>query len=194
MREEQYDEAQALFRKVRTNKSFGALEEADAQRWFIYRAYLIFFNDARILRWGFNLEEFMQQPPRFDNDSFTIASRVVQCLFLLREGQVEEVKACVAQLSGHKSAHLDKRHNYRSSIFIRLLEIMVEKEFDFERVSEKGNSYYKKLTRNTIPNEIATEIEVVPYQKLWTHLLSILRVNKVYLHYRFYHTKTDQMA
>ncbi len=194
MREEQYEEAQTLFRKVRTNKNFSTLEEADAQRWFIYRAYLIFFNDAKILRWGFNLDEFMQQPPRFDNDSFTIASHVVQCLFLLREGRVEEVKACVAELSTRKSAHLDKRHNYRSSIFIRLLEVMVEKEFDFERVSEKGNSYYKKLTRNTIPNEIATEIEVVPYQKLWTHLLSILRVNKVYLHYRFYHTKAEQMA
>ncbi len=194
MREERYEEARALFRKVRTNKNYSALEEADAQRWFIYRAYLIFFNDAKILRWGFNLDEFTHQPPAFENDSFTIAARVAQCLFLLREGRVEEVKTCVAKLSEYKSSHLDKRHNYRSSIFIRLLEIMVEKEFDFERVSEKGNSYYKKLIRNNIPNELATEVEVVPYQKLWMHLLSILRVHKVYLHYRFYHTKVDQMA
>lgn len=194
MKEEQYDEAQALFRKVRTNKNFSALEDAEAQRWFIYRAYLIFFNDAKILRWGFNLDEFMQQPPSFEKDSFAIASRVVQCMFLLREGQADAVKTCVSALSNYKSAHLDKRHNYRSSIFIRLLEIMVEKDFDFERVSEKGNSYYKKLTRNSIPNDIANEVEVVPYQKLWTHLLSILRVNKVYLHYRFYNTKTSQMA
>ena len=189
MKEENYQEASSLFRKVRTNKSFGLLEEVDSQRWLIYRAYLIFFNDAKILRWGFNLEDFIHQPPQHENDSFNIASRVIQFMFLLREGYVDEVKQCVSEISKYKSAHLDKRHNYRSSIFIRLLEIVIEKEFDYERISEKGNSYYKKLTRNHIPNEVATEMEVIPYEKMWSHVLSILRANKVYIHYRFYNAK-----
>ena len=194
MKEEKYQEAGSLFRKVRTNKNFNSLQETEAQRWLIYRAYLVFFNDAKILRWGFNLEDFIQQPPQYENDSFNIAARVIQFMFLLREGHIDEVKACVNKISHYKSAHLDKRHNYRSSIFIRLLEITLEKEFDFERVSEKGNSYYKKLTRNHIPNEIATEMEVVPYEKLWPHILSILRANKVYIHYRFYNAKATQTA
>ena len=189
MKEENYREASSLFRKVRTNKSFGLLEEADSQRWLIYRAYLIFFNDAKILRWGFNIEEFIHQPPLHQNDSFNIAARVIQFMFLLREGHVDEVKQCIDEISQYKSAHLDKRHNYRSSIFIRLLEIVLEKEFDYERISEKGNSYYKKLTRNHIPNEIATEVEVIPYEKMWSHILSVLRANKVYIHYRFYNAK-----
>ena len=189
LKEENYREASSLFRKVRTNKSFGLLEEAESQRWLIYRAYLIFFDDAKILRWGFNVEEFVQQPPLHGNDSFNIAARVIQFMFLLREGYVDEVKRCVEDISQYKSAHLDKRHNYRSSIFIRLLEIVLEKEFDYERISEKGNSYYKKLTRNHIPNEIATEMEVIPYEKMWSHILSILRANKVYIHYRFYNAK-----
>ena len=189
MKEENYSESSSLFRKVRTNKNFGSLEETAAQRWLIYRAYLIFFNDAKILRWGFNLEDFIRQPPQHENDSFNIAAHIIQFMFLLREGYIDEVKDCIREISQYKSAHLDKRHNYRSSIFIRLLEIILEKEFDFERVSEKGNSYYKKLARNHIPNEIATEMEVIPYEKLWTHILSILRANKVYIHYRFYNAK-----
>lgn len=189
MKEENYAESSSLFRKVRTNKNFGSLEKTMAQRWLIYRAYLIFFNDAKILRWGFNLDDFIRQPPQHENDSFNIAAHIIQFMFLLREGYIDEVKDCIREISQYKSAHLDKRHNYRSSIFIRLLEIILEKEFDFERVSEKGNSYYKKLARNHIPNEIATEMEVIPYEKLWTHILSILRANKVYIHYRFYNAK-----
>ena len=189
MKGENHREASSLFRKVRTNKNFGLLEEVEGQRWLIYRAYLIFFNDAKILRWGFNMEDFVRQPPQHENDSFNIAARVIQFMFLLREGYVTEVKECVEAISQYKSAHLDKRHNYRSSIFIRLLEIVLEKEFDYERISEKGNSYYKKLTRNHIPNDIASEMEVVPYEKMWSHILSILRANKVYIHYRFYNAK-----
>ena len=189
MKEENFREASSLFRKVRTNKCFNLLEEEESQRWLIYRAYLIFFNDAKILRWGFNVDEFIRQIPQHDNDSYNIAAHVIQFMFLLREGYIEEVKECVHKISQYKSAHLDKRHNYRSSIFIRLMEIVVEKEFDFERISEKGNSYYKKLTRNQIPNEIASDVEVVPYEKMWSHILSILRANKVYVHYRFYNAK-----
>lgn len=194
MRGEDYSAAGSLFRRVRTNKNFGSLADDDAQRWRIYRAYLIFFNDAKILRWGFNLDEFVSQSPEHENDSFNIAANVARFLFLLREGHPSEVEQCIAELSKYKSAHLDKRNNYRSSIFIRMLEVVVEKEFDAESVSEKGNNYYKKLIRNQIPHDITTEIEVIPYEKLWTHILNILRSNKVYVHYRFYHANVDQTA
>ncbi len=194
MKGENYKEAGNLFRRVRTNKHFGALHEDETQRWSVYRAYLIFFNSAKILRWGFNVEEFVQAPPVYANDSFNAAAQIIRFMFLLREGRVNELEQCVEELVQYKSAHLDKRSNYRNSIFIRLLEVIIEKQYDIEAIEEKSGSYHRKLLRNQIPNEITNEVEVVPYEKIWTHIANILRTNKVYTHYRFYHNSTHQTA
>ena len=191
LKDEQFDEASALFRQIRTNKNYNLLPDTMKNRWLIYRAYLIFFNDAKILRWGFNIEEFIGTKPAFSKDynGLNVATLTIQFMFLLREGYIEDIKLCVAEIQKYKSAHLDKRHNYRSSIFIRMLEILVEKEFDFERVKEKGNNYYKKLLKHQIPGNLNMDTEVVPYDKMWQHILSILKTNKAYIHFRFYNAK-----
>ncbi len=189
--DEQFEEAGQLFRQIRTNKNYNTLPKFMKSRWNIYRAYLIFFNEAKILRWGFNIEEFITTKPAFPKkyNGLNVATLVIQFLYLLREGYVEEFKTCVAELEQYKSAHLDKRHNYRSSIFIRMLEVVVEKEFDYDKISEKGNTYYKKLLKHRIPADLNTDTEVLPYEKLWEHVLGILKTNKAYIHFRFYNAK-----
>lgn len=191
MKGEQYEEAATLFRTVRTNKNYNALPESVRNRWYIYRAYLIFFNDSKILRWGYNIEEFISTKPAYPKEyaGLNVATLAIQFLFLLREGYIEEIKACVAEIQHYKSAHLDKRHNYRNSIFIRMLEIVVEKEFDVERIQEKGNNYYKKLLKHRIPSDINQDAEVIPYEKMWEHILNIIKSNKSYVHFRFYNVK-----
>ncbi|MEQ9442673.1 MAG: hypothetical protein RIG62_26770 [Cyclobacteriaceae bacterium] len=188
MKGEQYKDAAKVFRKVRTNKNFNNLSQEIRDRWAIYRVYLIYFNDTKILRWGFNLEEFLQAKPEYpkEYESFNIASLTIQFMFLLRNGNINELKQCVGSMSQFKSSHLDKRNNYRSSVFIRLLEIVIEKDFDFDRVQEKGNTYYQKLADTKIPSDLEVEIEVVPYERLWIHVLRMLKSNKAYIHYQFY--------
>ena len=191
MKGEQYKDAAKIFRKVRTNKNFNSLPQEIRDRWAIYRVYLIYFNDSKILRWGFNLEEFLEKKPDYpkEYDSFNIASYTVRFMFLLRNGCVSELKDCVNSMSDYKSSHLDKRNNYRSSVFIRLLEIVIEKDFDFDRVQEKGNTYYQKLAETKIPSDLMVEMEVVPYERLWIHVLRILKTNKSYVHYQFYNVQ-----
>lgn len=191
LKDEQFEEANTLFRQVRTNKNYNILPEPMKNRWLIYRAYLIFFSDAKILRWGFNIEEFISTKPAYSKDyiGLNIATLAIQFLFLLREGYIEELKTCVSEIQKYKSAHLDKRHNYRSSIFIRMLEIVVEKEFDFEKIKEKGNNYYKKLLKHPIPGDLNLDTEVMPYDKMWQHILGVLKTNKAYIHFRFYNAK-----
>ena len=188
MKGENYSDASSLFRKVRTNKNFSSLDEAIKDRWRIYRAFLIFFNESKILRWGFNMEEFLEEKPCYERDfnGYNIATLVVQFMFLLRDGNVALIKECVEEIIKYKSAHLDKRHNYRGSIFIRMLEIILDKEFDYEQIYEKGQTYYKKLVNTPIPSDLKQDAEVIPYQILWQHILDILKTNKAYIHFRFY--------
>ncbi len=188
---EQYEEASALFRTIRTNKNYNTLPDPIRNRWYIYRAYLIFFNDSKILRWGYNIDEFIVNKPAYPREyaGLNVATLTIQFLFLLREGYIEEIKACIAEIQQYKSAHLDKRHNYRNSIFIRMLEIVVEKDFEVEKIQEKGHTYYKKLLKHRIPSDINQDSEVIPYEKIWEHVLNIIKSNKAYTHFRFYSAK-----
>jgi hypothetical protein len=188
MKGEKYQEANNLFRIVRTNKNYNALSESEKNRWHIYRAYLIFFNDSKILRWGFNLEEFLGSPPCYEKDynGYNVATLAIQFLFLIKEGNTTAISTCVEEIVKYKSAHLDKRHNYRSSIFIRLLEIVIDKEFDYEQIKEKGDTYYKKLVKTPIPSDLAQDTEILPYEVVWDHILDIIKTNKTYIHFRFY--------
>lgn len=188
MKGEKYDEASNLFRIVRTNKNYNTLPEAEKTRWHIYRAYLIFFNDSKILRWGFNLEEFLGTPPCYGKDynGYNVATLAIQFLFLIKEGNIAAINTCVEEIVKYKSAHLDKRHNYRSSIFIRLLEIIIDKEFEYEQIKEKGDTYYRKLLKTPIPSDLKQDTEILPYEVVWDQILEIIKTNKVYIHYRFY--------
>ncbi|WKN30742.1 hypothetical protein PZB74_17440 [Porifericola rhodea] len=188
MKGEQFKEASNLFRNVRTNKNYNTLPEEIKTRWHIYRAYLIFFNDSKILRWGFNIEDFQAETPNYPKEynGYNVATLAVQFLFLLREGNITAINSCVEEITKYKSAHLDKRHNYRSSIFIRLLEIVIDKEFDYDQIKEKGENYYKKLVKAPIPSDLTQDTEIVPYEVLWKHILNVIKTNKAYVHFRFY--------
>lgn len=188
MKGENYKKAGEIFRKVRTNKNYSQLSDLDKEKWLIYRAFLVFVNDSKLLRWGFNLEEFVDKMPDFpkENASFNTATLIIQYIYLLKEGNIDEVRRRIDALQQYNSTHLDKRHNYRNSIFIRLLSIVTEKEFNYELIEEKGRNYFNKLTNTNIPSDPDTEMEVIPYETLYLYILDYLRTNKIYVHYRFY--------
>jgi hypothetical protein len=185
---ERYKKAEEIFRMVRTNKNFNQLPEEIATRWQIYRAYMLLVNESKLLKWGFDSYEFINKIPDHPKHlvGYNIAILVIQFVYLLREGMVNDVKTRVKELEKYSSVHLDKRNNYRNSIFIRMLSIVTEKEFNYELIIEKAANYYRKLQKAAIPFDLKTELEVIPYEKLWSFILNILSTNKLYIHYRFY--------
>ncbi|HAA15021.1 MAG TPA: hypothetical protein DCE41_26335 [Cytophagales bacterium] len=193
MKGENFDDATEIYRKVRTNKNYGNLSEDDQERWQIYRAYLLFFNDTKLLRWGFDTDEFIANSPNYPREltGYNIATLVVQFLYLFREGDVDAIRQKIEDIGQYNSVHLDKRHNYRNSIFIRLLSIIEQKNFDYQSVFEKGQNYLKKLRRTKIPVDRLMDMEVIPYEHLWLTVLDMLKTNKMYVHYRFYNTNSQ---
>ncbi len=196
MKAELYKDAGKVYRGVRTNKNYGLLEDADKERWQIYRAFLVFVNDEKLLKWGFDLDEFLAQVPSYPKDlnNYAVATLVIQFMFLLRDSNVVRLKQVLAEIQQYNSEHLDKRSNYRNSIFIRLISIITDQEFSHEQIKERGKVYFSKLKRTKIPAEIKADMEVIPYDILWGYILKILASNKFYVHYRFYDIHFKQMA
>ena len=189
LRNGQYEEATKLFRKVRTNKNFSKIHDFEVERWNIYRTFLLYVNDVKLLRWGFDLERFISSTPAFPKNysGYNVAILVIQVMFLLRSGDVDTVREKVRDLEKYNSAHLDKRANYRNSIFIRLLTIMLEKDFNFEEIDERDQNYSQKLQQHPLPTDMMTDLEIIPYEVLWSEIKSMLKEDKRYRHYRFYH-------
>jgi hypothetical protein len=189
MKAEKFHQATKVFRMIRTNKNYVKISDIDKERWQIYRVYLLFVNDSKLIKWGFDIEKFKSYAPDFDKEyqGFNIATLIIQFLFYFREADIKNFKLKLDQLSKLSSIHLDKRHNYRNSIFIRMLEIVVDKEYNYELILEKGSTYFKKLITSQIPPDWNLELEIIPFEKLWEYILNILKTNKYYLHYRFYH-------
>lgn len=188
MKAGKFHQATNVFRSVRINKNYHKIDDIDKDRWTIYRVYLLFVNDSKLVKWGFDLEKFKEETPEFKKEyqGYNIATLIIQFLLYFREADIKNLKIKLDHLSQLSSVHLDKRHNYRNSIFIRMLEIIVEKNYDFKSISDKGSNYLKKLLITQIPPDWHQELEIIPYNILWEYVLNILETNKYYLHYRFY--------
>ena len=188
MKAGKFRQATNVFRSVRINKNYHKINDIDKERWTIYRVYLLFVNDSKLVKWGFDLEKYKEEAPGFNKEyqGYNIATLIIQFLLYFREADVKNLKIKLGLLSQLSSVHLDKRHNYRNSIFIRMLEIIVEKNYDFKAISDKGSNYLKKLISTQIPPDWHQELEIIQYEKLWEYVLNILETNKYYLHYRFY--------
>lgn len=186
---DKYSDASKLFREVKTHPQFAELENLEVERWTIYRAYLLLFDNSKLIRWGFNLDKFLVDLPLHSREyqGYSIATLVVQFIHHLERCQIDELRLVMERLQEFNSAHLDKRSNYRNSIFIRLLNLIDENQFHHEVIEEKSRLYYQKLVENRIPQERFLDLEVYPYEKLWKRILDVLKNEKEYVHFRFYH-------
>ncbi|MDN5201581.1 hypothetical protein QQ008_09420 [Fulvivirgaceae bacterium BMA10] len=192
---EDYVRASQIFREIRTNRYYSSLNEWDRKKWDIYKTYLVYFNDEKTLRWGFDLESFLAMDTDFPRNyqKCEIAILILQFLFLLKEERIVDMFVKLRELKKFIAPHLDKRHNYRISIFIKLITVMEKSEFNHVFVKEKGKNYYNKLLKSKQLESRINELEVVPYEILWREILNILRKQKFYIHYKFYRQNVSQL-
>jgi len=189
LKSENYNEAVTLYKKIKNNTGFNKIGPDIKERWLIYRSYLCFISNCKEIQWGFNIDKFARLKPDSNkqNIAYNIAFLIIRFLFSLREGNINEVKEYVEKLQNYSSFHLDKRHNYRNSIFIRMLSLVITNNFEYDLINERVSVYYQKLVENKVIQYISDEMEVIPYEKLWSIIKNILKTNKHFIHFRFYH-------
>jgi hypothetical protein len=189
MNGQDFKSAGKYYRTVKVDKNFGNLDELSLERWNIYRAFLIYFNDDKLVKWGFNLSHFLSYDATYPKDyqGYSIAVLCIRFLYFLRDGDLKGLNSTLTELDKYNSSHLDKRSNYRNSVFIRLINLVPENDFSYETINEKGQVYLQKLQNTHIPQDAYAELEVFRYEFLWEQVLEILKTNKEYLHFKFYH-------
>ena len=174
-----YELAQQLLDTVAKNPASVGQREAAMQRWDLYRSYLNFVLPAtRVL--SARQRQAAQQMlllPEYSRDKrgHNVAILVLQLLHFLRERKLELVLLRLERLRKYQQRHLNEASTLRSRLFLRLLQAIVDKNFDPKKAAERGKNLLQHLRDTPPPGEAFAEVEIIPYENLWEIVLGLLR-------------------
>ena len=176
---EQYERGQQLMDIITKNPAYNIQRDAAVQRWDLYRAYIDFVlppsrptiaRQRQMAQWVLQLPEYSR-----DKRGHNVAILVLQLLHFLRERNLEAVLMRLERLRKYQQRHLYEQHTLRSRLFLRLLQLIVEKNFDAPKAAERGKALLQQLQDTPPPGEAFAEVEIIPYEHLWELVLGLLR-------------------
>ncbi|MCI1189945.1 hypothetical protein MON38_21180 [Hymenobacter sp. DH14] len=174
-----YELAQQVLDAVAKNPAIVGQREAAMQRWDLYRSYLNFvLPTARVL--SARQRQVAQQMlllPEYSRDKrgHNVAILVLQLLHYLRERNLELVLLRLERLRKYQQRHLTEATTLRSRLFLRLLQVIVDKNFEPKKAAERGQKLLQHLRDTPPPGEAFAEVEIIPYENLWEIVLGLLR-------------------
>ena len=176
---QQYERAQQLMGVIMKNPAYTIQREAALQRWDLYKAYIEFVlppqrvttaRQRQMAQWVLQLPEYSR-----DKRGHNVAILVLQLLHFLREHDLEAVLLRLERLRKYQQRHLYEPTTIRSRLFLRLLQLIVEKSFDAAQTAERGKALLQQLRDTPPPGEAFSEVEIIPYEHLWELVLTLLR-------------------
>ncbi len=176
---QQYERAQELLNIITKNPAYISQREAALQRWDLYKSYIEFVlppqraastRQRQMAQWVLQLPEYSR-----DKLGHNVAMLVLQVLYFLRERNLEAVLVRLERLRKYQQRHLYEPTTLRSRLFLRLLQVIVEKNFDPAKAAERGKTMEQQLRDTPPPGNAFAEVEIIPYEHLWELVLSLLR-------------------
>jgi len=182
----QYFHAAAILNQTVSHGAFKKLEGTTKEKWAIFEAYVMYFADKTAISakmWtgqrkrSAQLSRYMDDPQRYSRDqrTFAVLARVLQILQLVDKRNFAELNDQVEQLKVYASRQLDKDVHFRPIQFIRLLQQLRKAGYQPDEISN-ADKYYNRLAERPFSYRGAlTELEIIPYEKLWEMVLSNFR-------------------
>lgn len=173
-----YDLAEIIIHQVFDNSYMEKLSVSAQERWRIYRAYQVMMNwDQAISPQTIN--PFLLHLPEYSKDKqgFNVAILILQFIYYLEKKEKEALLYRIESLKKYILTHLKDTFSLRSKTFLSLLILSVTEDFDAKVCRQKGEKLYQKLIETPTPGDAYAEIEIVPYEHLWEHILNTLEVH-----------------
>ena len=168
--------SELLLHKVLSNSSFSKISNTAKERWSLYQMYyrVLSLNSEKpdniyINPYSLSLPEYSK-----DKLGFNVAILILQFIYFLQKGDAEALLYRIESLKKYILTHLKDAFSLRSKTFLKLLILTVTEDFDAHDCRIKGQKLYQKLIETPTPGDAYAEIEIVPYEHLWEHILSIL--------------------
>lgn len=175
-----YDQALRLLHVVHKNPSFSKQRPAAQERWGLLQAYVEFVQppDKIPSRRRNQLAVFAALTvPEYARDKrgYNVAILVFQLLHYLRQRSLEPVLTRLERLRKYQQRHLRDAATLRSRLLLRLLLLLPEENFDFKLLTKRGQNLLTQLGQAPMVGDADAEVEIIPYEQVWTLVLEILR-------------------
>ncbi|MCB0556271.1 MAG: hypothetical protein KDD02_22180 [Phaeodactylibacter sp.] len=185
MHTDNYIHAIAIFNEASENSKFRKLEEPEKEKWQVFEAYCNYIIESEgkknpVLmmqrRKNFRLSSFLSSPVLYPKEQriFSILMIILQILFLLERKTYSGLSERIERLKKYANQQLRKEEYYRAVQFIRLLQQLNKADFQAEELSNIDNYLNALRERAFFYRGAIAELEVIPYEKLWSRILSYL--------------------
>jgi tetratricopeptide (TPR) repeat protein len=182
-----YVEAWQTCKNAIRHERFDKIPLIDQEAWRVYYGYLYFLALWGILELSpkekselpkFRLSSWLNDLPLFSADKrgAQIPILILQTLLLLFERRWDELDNRIEALRKFRQRNLDPNdEHFRTTCFIHLLELLPKFAFDLPTLSKNAAPWLKKLSSGNIEILDRTyEIEVVPYERQWDWVVTII--------------------
>jgi len=176
-----YEASALVMKKVLGHARFEFLPENNKEIWRVYEAYICWLIQIGYMhtpiKQKFKLARFINEMPIFSKDKsgVNVAIVIVKFIFLLTDRKFGQLLDEVESLEQYCYRYLRGEQTRRSYYFIKMLLQIPLSGFDLPTISKKSSQYREKL--DTMPQQVANqtyEMEIIPYEQLWTIILEIL--------------------
>lgn len=184
-----YTKAYELIYEVIDHPKFRSIPKFAKEHWKLSEAYIQFLikigkveiDDKTEVR-RFRLSKFLNEVPTYSAEKrrTNIPILIIQLLFLLQAKRYHLVVDKVETLHAYCYRYLRKDDTFRSNCFIKMLLMLPKAHFHRQAVIRKTDHLKKRLI--AVPMEIARqagEVEIIPYETLWSYILEMLE-NRFY--------------
>jgi hypothetical protein len=177
-----YSDAAQTCLKVFSHPNFEQQPAPVNELWKIFESYTYLLARVGIIPGNkqtgkFKVSRFLNEIQVFSKDKagMNIPVLVIQFLFELAEEKWSQIIDRVENLAKYRNRYIDGQQAARSHAFIRMLELIPKSSFKLADIEKRADTIFQQL--RAVPLEAANqnhEIEIIPYEVLWTIALNIL--------------------
>ena len=180
-----YINAMAVFNETSNHSKYKKLRTFNREKWKIYEVYLNYFleSDAALSlvaaaqkRKPFRASRFLNDPLLYPKDQriFTVLMIIAQIMFFLDKRSYNSVTERIDRLKSYATRQLKKDEYFRAAQFVKLLQQLNKSGYQKSNLSNI-DKYYERLKQRTFNYKgKINELEIVPYEDLWDHILTKL--------------------
>ncbi|QNF32488.1 hypothetical protein HUW51_07000 [Adhaeribacter swui] len=172
-----YDQAAKLYGEVMRNTSYKKISRTAQERWSLYGTYLYFVNPSDEFIKQSNYRKLMGSVPEHSKDKqgFNVAILILQFMYFVRSQDTDALNYRIDSLKKYADRHLKHQLSKRNLLFFKLLVLLVKENLDYDQAKKKGEPLLHRLKNTPVPGDAYAEIEIMPYEHLWTLILKMLK-------------------
>jgi hypothetical protein len=182
MHTDNYLKAQSIHSQVVTSSRFKKLTSVDREKWMVFEMYvdlMIDYQDAdpngamgkrKMLR----NTKFLNEPILFPKEQrvYTVHYMVGQFLYHLRKGNYLLATEAADRMKSFSNRQLKPDEYFRAINFFKLLQQLIKADYSASGITSAEKYFNRLIDQPFNYRGNLNELEVVPYEKLWTMILA----------------------